>query len=204
MRGFLIMFRTTDSTTIKPPAYTVRMLLDHIKSSTEADIPKLKPFSHFTLACTVEDEALQVAESFKQLATYFESAVLEGGVSFKAETVVNLSTDAAPLWGVKLALGSTEEALRDKLGQLFDSMMSNERNGVRYLWKSADEATKRCPHITIGLGVVNEEIARKLVALQCEFIFNQVDYKKVGPHDPHVSKTLDFEDAELASKFGHK
>lgn len=168
------------------PAYTVRMLLGEITSQKEKDaIPKLKPYSHFTLACTLEDESEKVNEGMQHL-----SSSLGEPISFKAKEVINLGTEEQPLWGIKLDLGSKEEELRHMLSDLFDPMMCPERNGNLYLWKAAHGKAAKCPHITVGSRSEDLEIAQKLIAEECGFIFDQVDYKKVGPHDPHISVTL--------------
>ncbi len=167
------------------PAYTVRMLLTDIQVPEGTESPKLKPFSHFTLSCTVEDEAAQVTAAFEKLANS-----LGGAISFKAGEVINLGSVEMPLWGVKLDLGAREEELRNVFSELFDPMMCPERNGTLYLWKPTEGQAAKCPHITIGPKDDAKELAIKLVAQGCEFIFDQVDYKKVGPQDPHISKTL--------------
>ena len=177
------MFRFT--TAPKGPEFTARMLLTDITSPEQAETLRLKPFTHFTLACTLENEDPIVSESFEQLADF-----LGGPASFKAEEVVNFGSDDLPLWVVKLHLGAQEEQLRSVLGKLFDPIMCPERNGTLYLWNPAPGQDAKCPHITIGSKKEDKELASKLVAQRCEFIFDQVDYKKGGPNDPHLSRTL--------------
>lgn len=160
------------------------MLLSEVKSETK-ETPKLKLFSHFTLGCTYVDEAPVVKEALEKLSSFLKSPA-----TFRAESIINLGTKTQPLWGVTLSLGSTEESLRATLSNLFDSIMCPERNGVLYLWKPNESSQKRCPHITIGPKQEDQETAKKLLELNCLFTFNRLDYKKVGPHDPHVIKNL--------------
>jgi len=184
------MLRFTAAATTAGPAYTARMLLSEVVPSIkDTEAPKLKPFSHFTLACTAEDESARISEAFEALAKH-----LGKPVSFTAEEVVNLGGEAQALWGVKLNLDSHPE-LRDLLGSFFDSMMCPERNGTLYTWKPALGQTTKCPHITIGAKIEDKTIADRLVAEGCVFVFDQVDYKKVGPHDPHLSMSLNAEKA---------
>lgn len=174
---------------LKAPAYTARMLLTNLISRRGIEAPKLKPFSHFTLACTLEDEAPKIAKSFDLLANF-----LKGPTSFKAEEVVNLGSGVSPLWAVKL---SVEAGLSNKLSKLFDNMMCPERNGILYLWSPERPGQQlKCPHITIGPQKEDEETAHRLVAEEFEFIFDQMDYKKVGPHDPLLSQSLQLEVVE--------
>ncbi len=167
------------------PAYTVRMLLSNITSAQCTDIPKLKPFSHFTLACTRDDQAAQVTASFDRLVDRLKNPIV-----FKANQVINLGSAEQPLWAVKLTLGNEQEQLREFLSELFDSIMTHERNGTLYLWQPTSGAELKCPHVTIGAKEEDRIIATKLVAENCELMFDQVDYKKVGPTDPHVSRSL--------------
>lgn len=169
----------------KVPEYTIRMLLSNVKAESK-EIPKLKSFTHFTLGCTYADEHLKVTTAFEKLADIFKDSV-----TFKAEKVVNLGSEAQPLWGVGLSLGSNEKTIRNYFSDLFDSIMCPERNGILYLWQSKDESQIRYPHLTIGPRREDLEIAKNLLELNCEFIFNQIDYKKVGPHDPHITTNLE-------------
>lgn len=56
---------------------------------------------------------------------------------------------------------------------------------------SSTNPQKRCAHITIGPKPEDLEVAKKLLQSKCEFVFTQMDYKKVGPNDPHVTKPLE-------------
>lgn len=47
------MFNKTE---IRKPNYTIRMLLSYIHTDKLGETPSLKPFSHFTLACTHNNE----------------------------------------------------------------------------------------------------------------------------------------------------
>ncbi len=169
----------------KSPEYTIRLLLSNVQSESK-ETPKLKQFSHFTLGCTYADETSKVKMALEKLADFFKNTI-----SFKAESVVNLGSEAQPLWGISLSLGSKEKSLRAIFSDQFDSIMCPERNGILYLWQPTENSQTKCPHITIGPRKEDLEIAKKLLELNCEFVFNQVDYKKVGPHDPHVTKTLE-------------
>jgi hypothetical protein len=166
------------------PEYTIRMLLGNTHSESK-DIPELKPFSHFTLGCTSKDEAPQITIALDELAKYFEDSA-----EFQPETVINLGTQDKPLWALTLNLGSEEKNLRDLFSRLFDPMMSMERNGVRYLWNPTEKSQKKCPHLTIGPRKEDFQIAEKLLNSNCRFSFSRIDYKRVGPNDPHVSIEL--------------
>ena len=167
------------------PEYTVRMLLDKTIAEHKEQIPRLKPFSHFTLGCTYADETLKVTQALETLFVFFK-----GSVFFNVEAVVNLGSEMQPLWGVSLNLGKNEKALRAMFAAQFDSIMCPAPDGVLYLWQPTEGAPKRCSHITIGPRTEDLAVAKKLVELNCIFTFNQIDYKKIGPHDPHISKTL--------------
>ena len=180
---------TTGVNLFKPkgPEYTIRMLLGNVHSESK-EVPTLKPFSHFTLGCTHADESAKITDAFDKLTTYFK-----GSVIFKPEAVINLGSEAQPLWALRLNLGSKEAELRATLSELFDSVMSAERNGVVYLWQSTEASQKKCPHLTIGPRKEDYETAEKLLQANCEFQFNQLDYKKLGPKDPHISRKLELE-----------
>ena len=68
--------------------------------------------------------------------------------------------------------------------------MSPERNGVLYLWKPVLGAAEKSPHITLGPKDKDQETAYAWVDKKYEFTFNQIDYKKIGAHNPLVSHTL--------------
>lgn len=175
------MFSKTE---IQKPNYTIRMLLSDIYSETDEDKPKLKPFSHFTLACTHQsEEGMEVV--FENLSDY-----LQGPLTLSAEEVVNLASEEKPLWAVKLNLGANAEAFRAELSRLFDNMMCHEMNGVRYLWNTEDVQALKCPHITIGPNTEDRNKAEVLVNNAYTFTFERMDYKQVGPHDPRVTKDL--------------
>jgi len=177
------MFKSTS--TAQGPAYTVRLLLGTVSSSSGATT-KLKPFTHFTLACTSDDQTKKISESIETLAKD-----LGQPLSLKGEAVVNLGTESSPLWAIKLDLGAQEKKLRATLGKLFDSSMCPERNGTTYLWEATTgQSETKCPHITLGPKQEDYELAKKMIEGSCVFTFDQVDYKKVGPHDPHFSKSL--------------
>jgi hypothetical protein len=168
---------------IQKPNYTVRLLLSHIYSETGEDI-RLKPYSHFTLACTLRDEP-SIDHLFGLLADY-----LDGPLTLAAEEVVNLGTYEKPLWAVRLNLGENEAAFRDELSQLFDDIICHEMNGVRYLWNPTGNQEIKCPHVTIGSSVEDGQKAQKLVDGHYEFTFDRIDYKQVGNHDPYPTKEL--------------
>lgn len=170
---------------LKTPNYTIRMLLDHIKSESN-EIPTLKQFTHFTLGCTYEDEILKVATAFDKFSDFFKESV-----TFQAETFVNLGSETQPLWGVSLNLGCNEGNIRAFFSEYFDPIMCKERNGILYLWRPREGSQKRCPHITIGSTNNDLEIAQKLLQIKSEFVFKQVDYKKIGRYDAHVIRRLD-------------
>lgn len=178
------------STKPQGPEYTIRLLLDHIQSESK-DVPKLKDFSHFTLGCTQNDEAGKVQTAFEQLAEIFKTPL-----TFKAESVVNLGSDAQPLWGVSLSLKPNSELndkrLQELLSNQFDSIMCPDRDRNTYVWKTTSaNSSQRCAHITIGSEQGDLDTARKLLQLNCEFIFAQMDYKKVGRFNPHITKKLE-------------
>lgn len=180
------------------PEYTVRMLLSETVSGVSAvevkedkensKVPVLKKFSHFTLGCTSKDETVKVSEALEKLAEFFKKPV-----TFTAEEAVdlNLNTKEEPLWAVRLNLGEKEEDVRAIFAEQFDSIMCAEQNGTLYQWSSKEDKTKKCPHITIGKTKADEEIANQLVNMKCKFTFNQIDYKRVGPHDPTIFKKLE-------------
>lgn len=163
------------------PQYTIRFLLQNAQNANKQNV-QLKPFSHFTLGCTMKDEG-SIPSAFQKIVEYFK-----GPVTFKAEEVRNLGSENQPLWAVKLALGDKGKDIQNFLSDLFDSIMCPDR-GVTYLWKSENDKTQRCAHITIGPRKEDQEFANTLV--ECDFTFHQVDYKKVGPHDPHISLSLE-------------
>lgn len=175
------MFERTE---IQKPNYTVRILLSHIYSDKTEENPVLKPFSHFTLACTHNNES-NISEIFDSLAAY-----LQGPLSLGASEVVNLGTELKPLWAVRLNLGTNAEDFRMKLSCLFDNVMCHEMNGVRYLWNPMEDQQMKCPHITIGPNAEDQNKAQKLVDDAYTFTFDRIDYKQVGPHDPHVTMDL--------------
>ncbi|MFI4919102.1 MAG: hypothetical protein ACHP65_06065 [Legionellales bacterium] len=176
------------------PAYTLRMLLGTINSPIDAESPKLKPFAHFTLACTSADETEKVSKAVANVIEY-----LGKPLSLKGEAVLNFGTKERPLWVIKLNLGEQEKALREVLGKSFDSIMCPEQSGVCYQWTPNADNSEKCPHITVGTKDEDELLATKLVNDSCEFVFDQIDYKKVGPHDPHVSYALRPQQAAAAS-----
>lgn len=172
------------NTEVQKPNYTIRMLLSDIQSEKGGDKPKLKPFSHFTLACTYQNEE-SINEKFALLFNY-----LQGPLTLSAEEVVNLASEEKPLWAVKLNLGENAEAFRMELSQLFDNIMCHELNGTRYLWNPTGDQQMKCPHITIGPNVEDYNKAKKLVDDEYLFTFDRMDYKQLGPHDPHVTMDL--------------
>jgi hypothetical protein len=155
------------------------MLLGTVVSAT-GDAPKLKPFSHFTLGCTSEDEASKITGAFGELTKF-----LRGPVTLQAKRVVNLGSETQPLWGVEL---DVDPSLRTMFSTLFDPTMCPERNGTLYSWAGAEPSAKKCPHVTLGPNDDDLRTARRL--LDCTFTFSALDYKKVGPHDPQVSISL--------------
>lgn len=173
-----------EKTEIQKPNYTARMLLSRIDSESSEGTLQLKPFSHFTLACTHEDEP-GVVDIFESLASY-----LGGPLTLKAEEVVNLGSESKPLWAVRLNLGENAVSFRTELSRLFDDMMCHEMNGVRYLWGAESDQESKCPHITIGPNTSDRDKAQILVDNGYSFTFERMDYKQVGPHDPHVIKEL--------------
>lgn len=185
------MFAKTE---IIKPNYTIRMLLSALSSDKEGDVPKLKPFSHFTLACTHDNEA-SVADLFADLANY-----LQGPLKLTADEVVNLGTTQKPLWAVRLNLGENEDVFRAELSRLFDDIMSHEMNGVRYLWNPASDQETKCPHITIGFSAEDQQKANDLVDGHYEFTFERMDYKQVGPHNPHLIQELTTQAEETNTK----
>jgi len=164
------------------PQYTIRLLLKNVETTGNENI-NLKPFSHFTLGCTLNDETEKVSASFEILSKF-----LKGPVSFKAEGIVNLGSESRPLWGIKFNIGSEKEGFRNEFGKLFDPLMCKERNGILYLWNQGNNQEQRCAHMTLGQTQEDKEKAEKL--LNCKFTFDQMDYKKIGPHDPHLSMSL--------------
>ena len=175
------MFARTE---IIKPNYTIRMLLSSLSSNQGSDAPKLKSFSHFTLACTHDNEA-SVADSFDSLADY-----LKGPLTLTANEVVNLASEEKPLWAVRLNLGENEAGFRAELSRLFDNIMCHEMNGVRYLWNPTGDQETKCPHITIGASAEDRQKASDLVDGHYGFIFDRMDYKQLGPHDPYLIKEL--------------
>jgi hypothetical protein len=173
-----------EKTEIKKPNFTIRMLLNHIHSAKAGDKPSLKAFTHFTLACTHNNEA-SIGDKLMDLATY-----LKEPLSLNAEKVINLGSEISPLWGVRLNLGANETAFRNKLSVLFDDLMCHEMNGVRYLWNPTSATEMKCPHITIGSKPEDRNTAQKLVDDAYTFTFERMDYKKIGPNDPHVTIDL--------------
>ena len=157
------------------PTHTVRLL-----ASDNDNLFKVKKFAHFTLACMDGDKGAQVADSISQLADHFN-----GPVQFQATDIVNFGTDLKPLWVLKLSLGASEDALRAKFSELFDSMMGPELNGVLYSWIPGEGQEQKCPHVTIG---PNKADAEQFIG--SVITFDQIDYKPLGPHDPMVTQRL--------------
>lgn len=166
------------------PNFTVRMLLTSFEPSAGIS---LKPFSHFTLGCTEEDQVSRIEEGSEILAKEFN-----GGISFKADDVINLASESKPLWAIKLNLGPKEAELRKLLGSQIDPIMCSESDGNLYLWDpdhvEGGKSFLKCPHIT--LGSKEEDRNKGLEILGSNFNFATIDYKKIGPHDPHFSKEL--------------
>lgn len=173
--------QTRQKPIIPKPKYTIRLLVNH-SSSVGAELNR---FSHCTLACTFLNLADDVATKLDELVDYFGDSV-----TFKAKDVVNLRSEAAPLWAVRLDLGEKEKDLRALFSKLFDNIMWPETNGVQYLWDSPSPITKKCPHITIGTRPEDQVKAQALVDRKYSFVFEQVDYKQIGEYDPHVTKSL--------------
>lgn len=163
---------------ITQPNFTLRVLLDHAETNSGEKV-EMKPFAHFTLGCTESNELSLLK---RKLPVLINSYFLNQGFSLKANQVINLGSEDAPLWGVTLDLGKTEDSLRAALSDTIDSVMSHERNGIKYTWAGKPES--RCPHITIGRSEGDKVKAEQLVAAQCSFNFKNIDYKQVGPHDP--------------------
>ena len=168
---------------VSHPKYTIRLLLDKVESPSLVRPHKLKAYSHFTLGCHSKDYTPQINESFNLLADIWKKPI-----SFDASEVVNLGSEDDPLWAIKLDFGFEEKELRELLGSLFDDLMCHERNGILYKWNPKINENKKVPHVTIGRNHEDQQFANSLVG--CKFIFNQMDYKQVGPHDPHISKAL--------------
>ncbi|MFI4919101.1 MAG: hypothetical protein ACHP65_06060 [Legionellales bacterium] len=177
------MFKFT--TPQQGPAYTLRMLLGAINSPINAENPKLKPFAHFTLACTSKDETEHVSKVITSVIEY-----LGKPLSLKGEAVVNFGNEECPLWVIKLNLGEQEPVLREILGKNFDSIMCPAQNGVIYQWEPSAGNSKKCPHIRIGPTAADKKLALKLLDDSCEFVFDQIDYKPLGPHDALKSYAL--------------
>ena len=130
------------------PSYTARMLVGRVTSDDEKKpIPCLKRFAHFTLGCTVKDEAKSVNERFKLLSERFKDRFL----SLLGTKAVQLGLSDHLVWVVMLALSDSD---RESLSEAFDPIMCAENNGVLYLWKTdssrLDGKENRSPHVTIG------------------------------------------------------
>ena len=167
------------------PEYTIRMLLEKVEapSASSAEItPQLKPFSHFTLGCNADDKTYQVIEAFNNLLT--ECALKNIFFTFDAIQVKNLTNDDKnPLWAIELKISN---ALRHIFASNFDAMMCPEMDGNLYLWGNET----KCPHITLGKTEEDKLKGLKLLESGSIFHFNKLDYKRVGPHDPHRSIDL--------------
>lgn len=188
------MFAQTE---IKKPNFMARLLVNRIDSENAEGTIELKPFSHFTLVCTHADEP-SIVDIFERLALY-----LRGPLTLKADEVVNLGSDSKPLWAVRLGLGENPASFRTELSRLFDDIMCHEMNSVRYLWGAVGDQESKCPHITIGPNISDRDKAQTLVNNGYSFTFERMDYKQVGPHDPHVIKELTTE-VESSYTIGHK
>jgi len=160
------------------------MLLSKVeaKNNTLQEL-KLKPFSHFTLGCTLHDETTRVEKALEELAD-----LVQEEVSFEATEVINLGTEQRPTWAVKLNVDPKPHDYRQIFAKLFDPLMCNERNGVHYLWDPDEHASLKCPHVTLGPDKADHETAQLLIG--CKLHFNSLDYKRVGSHDPHITKSL--------------
>lgn len=168
------------------PNFTTRMLVTDVKVGKEAQEKiTLNEFAHFTLNCTANDESETMKISIHSLAEK-----LKGEISFKISEVVNFGTENAPLWVVKLNLGSEEKNLRQIFSNLFDSTMCKERNGTLYLWDATSYDSQKCPHVTLGRDQKDLMLAKKLIELDCELVFGRIDYKKVGPNKPDIAVCL--------------
>lgn len=159
------------------PNYTIRALVTDIDGAS----PKqLKPFSHFTLGCTSNDEMSTILKGMVCLAK-----LAKNNLCLTIEGVVNLGDEAKPLWALKLKDDAIMDInMRQIFGTLFDHTMCKEKNGVCYLWRAEHKDNLKCPHITVGPKEEDRLLATSLIGKKVGF--NYLDYKKVGPHDPHV------------------
>lgn len=177
------MFEKKENTA---PNFTTRMLVTDVKVGKEVQEKiTLNEFAHFTLNCTANDESETMKISIHSLAEKLKSEI-----SFKVSELVNFGDENAPLWAVKLDLGSLEKHFRQMFSNLFDSTMCKERNGTLYLWDATNSGSEKCPHVTIGRDPKDLMLAKKLVELDCELVFGRIDYKKVGPNKPEISVCL--------------
>lgn len=163
------------------PKYTVRFLLTQLSSKLTDEIPKLKDYSHFTL-CALNDHTHVTSQLFDKIAEYFNQPV-----NLTAETVVNLSSDEDPLYAIKL---NVNDETRNFLSESFDSIMVHEMNGTKYTWKKTTDTELKCPHITLGRRPEDNELGQYLIKNGFVFTFGQLDCKRVGCFDPHLSRNI--------------
>lgn len=179
------------------PNYTSRMFLTGvIPSSTESSrtIDQLNKFSHFTLACTDVDNAYEIGLAFEKITTALQNPVL-----LKAIESINLGSSDKPLWAIRIGLGKNEAEFRKFMGELFDGIMCPERNGILYTWRQQEGSSLKTPHVTLGSTDRDKLLSEQLVG--CGLVFGRMDYKKVGPNDPHVSKSFSSSQAACEPNF---
>lgn len=111
---------------------------------------------------------------------------LQNPFIFKIKEIVNLRTEAQPLWGLEFHIDS---ALREHFANLFDPIMCPDK-GVTYCWNPCIGQITRAAHITLGDKKEDYELAHRLLELNGNFIFGQADYKKTVPHDHIHSQKL--------------
>jgi hypothetical protein len=136
------------------------------------------------LGATLTNEEVYVKAKFALLSEFLQHEPLK----LKAMKVVQLGLPHQPVWTVEFSLS---DSFRDALSDAFDPIMCAELNGL-FLWKADEKRpgaiVNLSPHVTVGPTDNDKETALALVG--CTFIFAQMDYKRVGKHDPHVSLSL--------------
>ena len=170
---------------VHKPEYRIRLLVTDLippqegKNTSRVLKNQLKPFSDFTLACTIEDKFDFVKGKFLELKDLFEARPFMGTKAIQH----GLRYDA--VWAIELSL---PQEYRKAFSTAFDSIMCAESNGL-FLWeldlKRNDSILNTAPHITIGPNKEDEQMAHSLVGYTV--VFNQMDYTRVGLNNSILS-----------------
>lgn len=168
------------------PKYTGRLLITAVESVDGKDLlSELRKHSHCTILRTQEDLADEVKKKFGSIACQRKNESLV----WIGDAVVQFGLPTRPVWVLHLR---EPEGLRPLLSKELDPIMEPEQNGL-FLWlkDSKRDGFVREDEFHLTFGPTEEDRQRALSFVNCRFYSNQMDYKKVGPCDPHVVVMLE-------------